>query len=113
MKAVVLKEFVGPENLSLDEIPNPRGNTGLEPHHRQRTVLLMMHEARGQLDHAMGRTPVAGSGRPHRITTYRVGTAEYGRLFLDPQEALFALHEQGSYTPPDWHLQMLKGRARV
>jgi hypothetical protein len=51
----------------------------------------------------------AAKGKPHRYTCYRVDATERGVPFrLDPARVLFVLHEQGFYTPPDWHLQLVQ-----
>jgi hypothetical protein len=48
-------------------------------------------------------------GKRHRFTAYRVDATKRGVLFrLDPAHVLFALHETGFYSPPDWHLQLMR-----
>ena len=48
------------------------------------------------------------TGKPRRITAYQVAETEPGVPFkLDPEAALFVLHEQGFYRPPDWSLTLL------
>jgi hypothetical protein len=49
------------------------------------------------------------TSRPHRYTAYRCDEVEPGGVFkLDPASVLFVLHEQGFYSPPDWHLELIE-----
>lgn len=53
------------------------------------------------------------TSRPHRFTGYEIDETEPGAPFrLDPDRALFVLHEQHFATPPDWHLQLVRDPRR-
>jgi hypothetical protein len=49
------------------------------------------------------------TGQLHDFTGYRIAEAEPGEPFkLDAGGVLFMLREQGFYSPPDWHLELIE-----